>query len=378
MMIHRRKKPLSWAVAASLVTVLVLAFAHAEGPRQLFGASYAVVIGIDEYPVSRWPNLEYAVKDARAVANYLKTQGFHVEALYNEVSSKQEILARIHRLAHKLDDDDRVIVFFAGHGYTEKLGGKDWGYVVPADAGDESSSYISMEEIVNLSGKMGTARHQLFIMDACYGGMLGLDRRGVKPANTPRSDYIEVVTQRQAREILTAGGKDQQVLDGGPFGHSFFTGYLLKGLRDGDADRNLDGFITFSELASYVIPAATNAAQTPVADRLPQHEGGEFVFRSPYPARPEASDQLDEGNKRSRTVPRPNRTGAMSGPECASRIMDYWGKMTKPAKKIAWAHHLMPLVTKMNRGEPALRAWCEGVIDNLCNDGNSHPGCTSR
>ncbi|RMD51774.1 MAG: hypothetical protein D6828_06735 [Nitrospirae bacterium] len=81
-----------------------------------------------------------------------------------------------------------------------------------------------------------------------------------------------------------AGGKNQQVVDNGPGGHSWFTFYLLKALRDGEADLNRDGYITFAELQSYIVPAANNAYQTPSAAQLPGHELGEFVFRSPFKA----------------------------------------------------------------------------------------------
>jgi uncharacterized caspase-like protein len=108
-----------------------------------------------------------------------------------------------------------------------------------------------MEELQTQSEKMGNAKHQLFIMDACYGGLLGTRAGGVDPSIP---NYLREVTRRVARQIITAGGKDQQVVDGGPGGHSVFTAYLLEGLRDGLADANGDGFVTFSELAAYLVP----------------------------------------------------------------------------------------------------------------------------
>jgi uncharacterized caspase-like protein len=65
-------------------------------------------------------------------------------------------------------------IFFAGHGYTERFAGQDYGYIIPYDAAEYSNTYISMEELQTLSRKMGQAKHQLFIMDACYGGLLGV------------------------------------------------------------------------------------------------------------------------------------------------------------------------------------------------------------
>jgi WD40 repeat protein len=89
------------------------------------------------------------------------------------------------------------------------------------------------------------------------------------------------ITGRVAREVITAGGKDQQVLDGGPNGHSYFVDYLLEALADGMADTNGDGYITFSELSSYLIPRASNRQQTPAFGVLSGHQAGEYLFRSP-------------------------------------------------------------------------------------------------
>jgi len=123
---------------------------------------------------------------------------------------------------------------------------------------------------------MRAARHQAFIMDCCYGGLLGRAGSTV-PQNIP--NYIGVVGKRPAQQILTAEGKNETVVDGGPGGHSVFTGYLLKGLRDGFADTNMDGWVTFIELVNYIEPAATTSSQTPGYDTLPGHEQGDFIWK---------------------------------------------------------------------------------------------------
>jgi tetratricopeptide (TPR) repeat protein len=81
--------------------------------------------------------------------------------------------------------------------------------------------------------------------------------------------------------MLTAGGADQLVADGGPNGHSVFTWAVLQGLG-GKADLNGDGFITATELAAYVAPAVSGVSrQTPAFGSLPGSEGGEFILEEP-------------------------------------------------------------------------------------------------
>jgi len=274
--------------AGPLVRGVQLIEEPAPADSASLGQSYALVIGIEAYPSARWPRLNYPRKDAAGMAEYLRGQGFaEVRTLLDEEATKTAIIHEMQNgLAPRLGENDRVLVFFAGHGYTERLGDRDWGYIVPYDGTDNSATYVSMEEIQTLSEKMGKARQQLFVLDACYGGLLAMRGSGVDPA-TP--NYIREITRRPSRQILTAGGKDQQVLDSGPEGHSVFTGHLLEGLQGELADGNGDGYITFAELVSFVVPRATNRYQTPAAATLPGHGLGEFVFRTKAAREPAAA-----------------------------------------------------------------------------------------
>ncbi len=247
-------------------------------PSKFYSKSYALVIGIDKYASPDWPSLSYATSDAAAVARFLENRHFEVRTLYDSEATKQTILSEAYSLARQLNEEDRVLVFFAGHGHTESLGGKEWGYIVPHD-GSDGASYLSVDELQSLSRWMDAAKHQLFVMDACYGGMLGLFRSS--RLLMPPPEFTDELGRRKARQILTAGGTDQMVLDGGPDGHSYFTGFFLKGLREGEADQDEDGYITSSELAAYLIPAASNRHQTPMWSTFPGHAGGEFIFLSP-------------------------------------------------------------------------------------------------
>jgi tetratricopeptide (TPR) repeat protein len=102
------------------------------------------------------------------------------------------------------------------------------------------------------------------------------------------------------RQMLTAGGADQMVADGGPNGHSMFSWTLLQALG-GKADLNGDGLITATELAAYVAPAVASVSQqTPAFGSLPGSEGGEFVFQLPAEAEflSAQSSQLSTGGHR--------------------------------------------------------------------------------
>ncbi len=248
-------------------------------PAQLppFENSYALIIAVRQYQSPKFKVLDSATKDANAVSSFLRAQGFQILPLYDQRATKVGIISEMQRLARRVGKRDRVLVYFAGHGYTETFGELDYGYIVPYDGGDDSATYISMEELQTQSQKMDAAAHQLFIMDSCFGGLLSLrDSVGVNPM-VP--NYIEEISRRPARQVITAGGKNQQVVSNGPNGYSVFAGALLEAVEQRLADTNSDGYVTFSELMSYLQKRASNAYQTPAAGMLPRHGLGEFVFR---------------------------------------------------------------------------------------------------
>ena len=270
--------------AAAAPGVAPAPLADATGAPRLYRDSWAVIVGINAY--KSWPKLSYAVNDARAVRDTLvRKYGFaadHITTLLDGDATREAILAALgDSLADgkKVARDDRVLVFFAGHGVTRKLpSGKSQGYIVPVDAALQNyqSQAISMTNFQDASDAI-PAKHLFFVMDACYSG-LALTRGGGGARSGDRRQYLMEITRRSAREVLTAGGGDEQVADNGPNGHSIFTWTLLQGL-EGRADLDNDGAITATELAAYVAPGVSSLSrQTPAFGHMAGSEGGEFVF----------------------------------------------------------------------------------------------------
>jgi peptidoglycan/xylan/chitin deacetylase (PgdA/CDA1 family)/uncharacterized caspase-like protein len=251
-------------------------------PRQVlapgYGDSWAVIIGINDY--AKWPKLNHAVNDAQAVRKLLVEKfSFAPERvllLQDGAATRNGILAAFHDklFAGGMKKDDRVFVFYAGHGATRRLSsGRDVGYLIPADADPDNTATdaIPMTEIQNIAESL-EARHVLFVMDACYSG-LGLTRGG--------GGFLRENAKRIGRQMLTAGGADQLVADSGPNGHSVFTWTLLQALN-GRADLNGDGLVTATEMAAYVAPAVASVSeQTPAFGSLPGSQGGDFIFELP-------------------------------------------------------------------------------------------------
>ena len=257
--------------------VVLFSISAAQGKifkNNYYNNSYALVIGIDTYPASKWQNLDSAVEGAKAVKGLLENHGFVVETLYNEKAGQQEIIKKIDGIALKLGAQDRFIIYFAGHGEKDA---DSKGYLVPYN-GTDYQSYIPLKQLAAYS-KSTLAKHFLLILDACYAGFI--KTRGPSLFKMEDPKYLDTITRKKARHAITAGGKNQEVLDsGGPGGHSPFTGHLLEGIKKGRADGNGDGYITNYEMFGYLGPNAATEVSEPNQIRLLGDDDGMFVFIS--------------------------------------------------------------------------------------------------
>lgn len=257
-----------------------------------YAESRALIIGVNAY--QKAPPLGYAVSDALGVRRALIEQmGFperNVVMLLDEEATRTNVLKSfLGFAADTVNLDDRLLVFFAGHGTTRTGFRGDVGYLVPCDADpDDPSTLIRWDELTR-NADLIRAKHILFVMDACYGG-LALTRA----PHGGNARFLKDMLLRTSRQVLTAGKPDEVVADaGGPIAnHSVFTGHLLMGLY-GEA-ANAQGIITASSLMSYVygkVSTDKNSSQTPHYGHI--DGDGDFILVAPQLDELEAREDLD-------------------------------------------------------------------------------------
>ena len=265
-----------------LLSILLFAYSLAVTTDDIYDNSYALIIGIDKY--QNVQPLNYAVKDAESIQSILINSfdflSENITLLKNEEATKHNILKSFSDITKLAEDTDRVLIFFAGHGETMDLPeGGEKGYLIPVE-GDSEELYLTglpMEELRQIA-LISRAKHMLYLVDACYGGIAAIGSRGLDSKNTP--NYIDKITKDKSRQIITAGGRGEQVIEKPEWGHSAFTLNLKRGLKDGRADYNADGYITANELGLFLREKVTidsENQQTPQYGRMTSQEG-EFVF----------------------------------------------------------------------------------------------------
>ncbi|MBN1427397.1 MAG: SUMF1/EgtB/PvdO family nonheme iron enzyme [Anaerolineae bacterium] len=238
-----------------------------------YTGSHLLAIGINNYADPNFFPLGDAEKDAKALAEVLggEPYGFSVTMLLGRAATKSAILTALSGL-RSTKPDDRVIFYFAGHGYrlTDEFE-HEVGYLGCSDTNPlDPYEGLEFEEVIKIR-RWVKAKHIAFILDACFSGKsLGLTRAAVPQATA--EEYM----QRRSWQVLTAGG-DEVVSDA-----QSMTGVLVQALSKGIPDES--GPLTLSHVGQYVrdtVAARQKRLQIPVCQYLEGSSNGDMVLFIP-------------------------------------------------------------------------------------------------
>jgi len=117
-------------------------------------------------------------------------------------------------------------------------------------------------------------------MDACYSGLMAEVPRGLDK-NITEQGYLSTVSNITARQLITAGGAKEEVVEIDELQHSAFAFNLINALDKWEAGNNENHYITASMLGEYlrtIVSNDTRGKQTPEVARFRYSESREFVF----------------------------------------------------------------------------------------------------
>jgi hypothetical protein len=237
---------------------------------------WAVAVGINNYP--ELPKLKYAVNDANAFYKLLvddnKIPPENVRLLLNEQANLKNLRFTLGtHLKRVAGTNDMVIIYFAGHGATERDAGSPDGdglekYLLAydTDPSDLFSSAMPMRDIAHIFNRIRSERLVL-IVDACYSGASGGRTFSIGGIRANLSDnFFNRIASGRGKIIISASAANEVSVEKDELGHGVFTYYLMEGLR-GKADSDRDGMVTVDEAYRFVfeqVPKATAQEQHPV------------------------------------------------------------------------------------------------------------------
>lgn len=290
---------------------------------RLYSESHALVIGMSEYADPGWADLSGVTSDVKEVSAALSEHGFLVESVMN--LRGPELLARMEAFIEQYgaDEQGRLLIYYAGHGYKTTSGGREEGYIVPSDAPlpDEkapaafAAKAIDMRRIMALVSKI-KSKHALLVLDSCFSGSLinaaqalpeaaspsavglgpttperaGQTADGMSP-HPPHPHPIPVIpfaistdAEEQAHLFITSGTDKQLADDDSEFRRKFVQ--ALTDESGAGADMNGDSYVTGEELWNYLYNNVTEnlrGRQRPRRGYIGSQAAnpGDFVFVLP-------------------------------------------------------------------------------------------------
>lgn len=225
-------------------------------------AGYAIVIGIEQYR-QKLPPADFAVQDARTVADYLtKVMGYpeeNVITLTNDHASNVDMVKYFEKwLPNNVAKDSSVFIYFSGHGAPNTKTGD--AYLVPYD-GDPSfidETGYSLKRLYAALGKL-PAKEVIVALDSCFSGAGGRSvlAKGARPIVL---SIENPVLMNKNMTVLSASAGDQISSTYDEKGHGLFTYFMLKGIKNEDVVKQ-DGSIDIGSLFNYIKPQVSSIAR---------------------------------------------------------------------------------------------------------------------
>jgi Caspase domain len=246
----------------------------------------ALIIANSEYEDPKLSRLLASSRDALALGEALQDPeigDFETITLVN--ATQGEVAKAINRLYLRRTKDDLLLLYYSGHGIKDDYGDL---YLAVRDTETEILAATSIDvTFIRRQIDKCQSRRNVILLDCCYSGAFFSE--GVKAALESSTGLQEILSGNgYGRVVLTASNALEYAWEGdqvfGSASPSVFTRYLAQGLQSGEADLNLDGFISLDELYEYVyeqVVSSGQARQTPLkwAQKV---EGQIIIARSPF------------------------------------------------------------------------------------------------
>jgi hypothetical protein len=239
------------------------------------GRYRALLIGNSTYPADEHnlQTLKGPVKDIAALNRALIDHGSGLFAdidvtLLPEATSTRAIRA-LGRFFGAADRDDVLLVYFSGHGKLDQ-GGRLHLCMQDTESTDLLSTAVSSARIKEFADA-SHARNVVIVLDCCYAGAF----RGTDLGDAVAGPGRYVLTSCRGTQLANDATVEN--------GTSFFTQHLVDGLVEAAADQDGDGYVTFSDLYTYV-DRQLRAAGKQIPQRRVDGDGDLPLTKRPQPA----------------------------------------------------------------------------------------------
>ncbi len=235
--------------------------------------TFALVIGTNTYGrQSDWKNLKNPINDANAVAELLERKyGAEVKMLYDE--PKDSVFFNIVKLKNEMQENDKFILFIAGHGYFSKELTDGFLVMNNSKAINKDTyleSYMQMASLNRLIDNI-PAKNVFVIFDVCFGATFDLNAQDIDPNRYQNTDldisiaeFIDRQNEKTSRIFLASGRYEVPDYWSNSLNHSPFADKLINFLSSEDV------FVSPGKLMTIMEGNAT----APILKQFGKHQAG--------------------------------------------------------------------------------------------------------
>ncbi len=234
--------------------------------------TYALIITIENYnQAATFKKVSFATKDGQDLKGALTAIGVdkvNINILNDKDATYKAILAELDLISRRATKNDRVIIFFAGHGTFID----DLNYIIPVDAYTVNlkDSCISIPTILGYLKKSECTKNIVFL-DCCHSGFEPGDIvRDVD--NSFLADELKYIYRNEEYCCGFASSKSHEKSVSNPnLQNGVWTSFLIKALK-GDGGKIYEHGILFSDkLQGYLNKNVTEFVKLNTADKKDQN-----------------------------------------------------------------------------------------------------------
>jgi len=264
---------------------------------ELYENSWAIVISISRLKDGsiNLHDTPTAIYDADAIVELLVNNcdfpRDNIFTISKENATKENILKLIDEVCKNAKEKDRLLIFYAGHGYSTEIEKQEEGYIIPYDAKGKKGkptleSVIAFNQLSTDVVKKTKSNQILFLIDCCFSGIACKLRGFDDLTHSPVEDMQRSALKRKSVEIFSASNTNEKIADRGTMSeNSIFTHHIVEFIKNVKAEEYPEGFVSARRMSTIVTPKVAAESwqlgkrQEPQFIRSLKDQSGEFTIR---------------------------------------------------------------------------------------------------
>ncbi len=238
---------------------------------------YALIIAVEEYQDSGITDVKYAENDARKLASVIKQHDFsgtNTKLMLSNLATKTRIESTIRTFFRPLEADDYLLVFYAGHGFSEN--GQNFITCHDTILTDLTATSVHLQALIAELRK-SKCQKVFLLLDCCHSGLeIDESMRGLLSKMTD-DQFKDFCKESKYHIAFASCNTDENSFSSDKLKHGIWTHHVIEafdGLNKIALDRGK--YLTTSSLQNYLsqeVPKTLRKTVTGTQTQTPRFWG---------------------------------------------------------------------------------------------------------